>query len=261
MKYTGDENKCLDVGVNQQGQIISSINNNNNNIQTKTIGSTCIESTSVVSAPSDKSFNSKNQSGGASEIYGNNMESSSTKFNSSSSKNQSSHSIKRLVKKMLAFNKKKDIDPKLCEYIKLIDYHKEFFKRSPEIDKYVLTLSYIYLKKAYPEEYITSELFFYSLYLAWETEEDSTLGLESIIHYVIGSYPSSKNKEKNQRKQEIIEWRMRLREFHNGKDILWKALDYKTVVDYPNISKVLKTFPNHDILKRDRTNTTSIKFF
>ncbi|KAF2075277.1 hypothetical protein CYY_003406 [Polysphondylium violaceum] len=260
MKYTGDENKCLNVGVNQQGQIISnSISSNNliNNSQiNKNIGSTCIDSTSIVSAPSDKSFNSKNQSGGASEIYGNNMESTS-KF----SKTQSSHSIKRIVKKMLTLNKKKDVDPKLCEYIKLIDYHKEFFKRSPEIDKYVLTLSYIYLKKAFPEEYITSELFFYSLYLAWETEEDSTLGLESIIHYVIGSYPSSKNKEKNQRKQEIIEWRMRLREFHNGKDILWKALDYKTVVDYPNISKVLKTFPSHDILKRDRTNTTSIKFF
>eukprot|EP01133_Synstelium_polycarpum_P003619 gene3619-4147_t len=170
-------------------------------------------------------------------------------------------SLKNLFKSLSLFHKKKEYDPKVSEFVKLIDFHKDFFKKAPEIDKYVITLSFLYLKRAFPEEFLTNEVFFYALYLAWETEEDSTLGLESIIHYVIGSYPSSKNKDKNQRKQEILEWRMRLREFHTGKDILWKALDYKTVIDYPQILKATKTFPSHDILKRERTYSQSIKFF
>eukprot|EP01132_Coremiostelium_polycephalum_P005908 gene5908-7357_t len=202
-----------------------------------------------------KTFNSKNQFAGASEIYGGNTN-MLEKNRSFSSKHPS---IKNFLKNILVFTKKKDYDPKIFEFTKLIDYHKEFFKKSPEIDRYVLTLAFIYLKKAFPDVYLTSELFFYSLYLAWETEEDSTLGLESIIHYVIGSYPSSKNKEKNQRKQEIIEWRMRLRQFHTGKDLLWKALDYKTVIDYQLVIKTFKTFPHHEILRRDRGLT--LKFF
>ncbi|EFA78787.1 hypothetical protein PPL_08250 [Heterostelium album PN500] len=169
--------------------------------------------------------------------------------------------FKSLFKSFTIFQKKKECDPKITEFIKMVDTHREFFKKAPEIDKFVLTLSYLYLKRAFPDEYITSDVFFYALYLAWETEEDSTLGLESIIHYVIGSYPSSKNKDKNQRKQEILEWRMRLRQFHNGKDILWKVLDYKTVIDFPQIQKASKTFPHHDILKRERTYSQSIKFF
>ncbi|KAM9956343.1 hypothetical protein ACTFIR_003056 [Dictyostelium discoideum] len=209
----------------------------------------------------NKNFNSKSQFAGASEIYGNNnMDKSPPVANKPFE--QKHHSLKKMFKRVLDFNKKKDVDPKLDEFLKLVDYHREFFKRSPEIDRYVMTLAFIYIKKAFPNDtLISNELFFYSLYLAWETEEDSTLGLESIIHYIIGSYPSSKNKDKNQRKQEIIEWRMRLRQFHTGKDILWRALDYKTVVDFPHIQKTIKAFPNHDILKRERTSTTSIKFF
>ncbi|KYQ91727.1 hypothetical protein DLAC_07509 [Tieghemostelium lacteum] len=213
-----------------------------------------------------KHFNSKVQNAGATETYGQNLEVSKNKFSphnqvaiQNGQQPKHPNSLRKLLKKILHISPKKEQhDPKIYEFIKSLDHHKEFFKKSPEIDKYILTLAYIYLKKAFPDQVITNELFFYSLYLAWETEEDSTLGLESIIHYVIGSYPS-KNKEKNQRKQEILEWRMRLRQFHAGKDILWKALDYKTVVDYPIVLKTIKTFPNHDILKRDRS--TSIKYF
>ncbi|KAN0030552.1 hypothetical protein ACTA71_009192 [Dictyostelium dimigraforme] len=209
----------------------------------------------------NKNFNSKSQFAGASEIYGNNME-KSPPTTTNKPFEQKQHTLRKMFKKVLDFNKKKDVDPKLNEFLKLVDHHREFFKRSPEIDRYVMTLAFIYIKKAFPDDItISNELFFYSLYLAWETEEDSTLGLESIIHYIIGSYPSSKNKDKNQRKQEIIEWRMRLRQFHTGKDILWRALDYKTVVDFPHIQKTIKAFPSHDILKRERTSTTSIKFF
>lgn len=51
-----------------------------------------------------------------------------------------------------------------------------------------------------------------------ETEEDSTVGVEGIIHYVIGRYPSSREaKDPVQRKYEVYEWRKRLRQFHAGK--------------------------------------------
>ncbi|EGC28574.1 hypothetical protein DICPUDRAFT_96142 [Dictyostelium purpureum] len=246
--------QIVDIKQQQHQQYLKKMNSSYNN------NDLIVDNSIVVQ---DKNFNSKSQNAGASEIYGNNMEKhpSSAVVNNKPTFSPKNNTIKKIFKKVLEFNKKKDIDPKIYEFIKMIDHHKEFFKRSPEIDRYVMTLAFVYLKKAFPDEDITSELFFYSLYLAWETEEDSTLGLESIIHYIIGSYPSSKNKEKNQRKQEIIEWRMRLRQFHTGKDILWRALDYKTVVEYPQLQKTIKTFPNHEILKRERTNTTSIKFF
>ncbi|EGG18756.1 hypothetical protein DFA_02495 [Cavenderia fasciculata] len=174
------------------------------------------------------------------------------------SKQSQNKMIRHLIKKLTFFtHKKKESDPRVQEFLRMIETHKEFFKRAPEFDKYILTLAYVLLNRAYPEAVISTELFFHTLYLAWETEEDSTLGLESIIHYVIGSYPS-RNKEKNQRKQEIQEWRMRLRNFHTGKDILWRDLDFRTMVEFPQLSKISKSF---DFLNRDRTYSQSIKFF
>jgi len=107
----------------------------------------------------------------------------------------------------------------------------------------------------------SSNLLFCCLYLAWETEEDSTIGVEGIIHYVVGRYPSREGKDPLQRKYEIYDWKKRLRQFHEGKDLLWKNLDFNTYVDHNKCFRVLALFPDHDIYKRSREDTELPKYF
>jgi len=144
----------------------------------------------------------------------------------------------------------KEIQLRVSAFLKLLDSHSEFFKGCPEIDTYIIAMAFVHLQRVQPPltpEQYTSELFFYSLYLAWETEEDSTVGVEGIIHYIIGPFPSGRNKDKITRKYEIVEWKRKLQVFHVGKDKLWKALDYRTIVDRPTTLKALSLFPQDQI--------------
>lgn len=162
---------------------------------------------------------------------------------------------------MAAFRK---TDGKREAFMKLIDNHIDFFKHCQQIDCHLVAMAYTYFQRAKPSleasEY-TSELLFYFLYLAWETEEDSTVGVEGIIHYVVGRYPSSRNKDSVMRKYEILEWKRKLRQFHAGKDILWRALDFNTYVDHNLIQKTLLTFPDHDVYRRQRQDHELVKYF
>jgi len=155
-------------------------------------------------------------------------------------------------------------DGKREAFMKLIDNHQDFFKQCPQIDCNLVAMAYAYFQRAKPSlepsEY-TSELLFYFLYLAWETEEDSTVGVEGIIHYVVGRYPSSRNKDSVMRKYEILEWKRKLRQFHAGKDILWRALDFNTYVDHNYIAKTLQSFPEQDVYRRQRQDQELVKYF
>ena len=124
-----------------------------------------------------------------------------------------------------------------------------------------------------------------------ETEEDSTIGVEGIIHYVIGRYPSSREaKDPVARKYEVYEWRKRLRQFHagklpikllppslllhsplfvfwapshpsSGKDLLWKALDFNTYVDPTVVNAILTLFPEEPTYRRQRQEQELVKYF
>lgn len=122
-----------------------------------------------------------------------------------------------------------------------------------------------------------------------ETEEDSTIGVEGIIHYVIGRYPSSRDaKDPVARKYEVYEWRKRLRQFHAGKylrhlfsffclkmcpfglvltcfllgkDLLWKALDFNTYVDPTVVNAILTLFPDESVYRRQRQDHELVKYF
>jgi len=136
-------------------------------------------------------------------------------------------------------------------FLKLVDSHREFFKGCPELDSYLVNMAFVFLQRATPRiapESLNTELLFFALYLAWESEEDSTVGIEGIIHYIIGPFPSSRNKDKMTRKYEILEWKRKLNVFHTGKDKLWKALDYNTYCDTPELLRVSKFFPADDAI-------------
>jgi len=150
-------------------------------------------------------------------------------------------------------------------FLKLIENHLDFFKACPQIDSYLVAMAYEYLQRAQPSinpHNYSTELLFCCLYLAWETEEDSTLGVEGIIHYVVGRYPSSSDgKNIIMRKYEVLDWKKRLRQFHSGKDLLWKALDFNTYVDHHQVAKVLMLFPEEDIYRRQRQDQELARYF
>eukprot|EP01113_Clastostelium_recurvatum_P023358 TRINITY_DN278_c0_g1_i1.p1 TRINITY_DN278_c0_g1~~TRINITY_DN278_c0_g1_i1.p1 ORF type:complete len:319 (+),score=88.01 TRINITY_DN278_c0_g1_i1:123-1079(+) len=150
-------------------------------------------------------------------------------------------------------------------FLKLCESHREFFKSCYEIDSYTISMAFNYIQRAVPLipiESLNTELLFYCLYLAWETEEDSTVGIEGIIHYIIGPFPSSRNKDKITRKYEIMEWKRKLNVFHSGKDKLWRALDFNTYVSQPQCLQTLQLFPaEHEIFKRPRRPEDLRKFF
>jgi len=166
-----------------------------------------------------------------------------------------------LMHPIAAFRK---TDSKREAFMRLIDHHQDFFKQCPQIDCHLVAMAYIYFQRTKPaldpSEY-TSELLFYFLYLAWETEEDSTVGVEGIIHYVVGRFPSSRNKDSVMRKYEILEWKRKLRQFHAGKDVLWRALDFNTYVDHNLINKMLLSFPDEDVYRRQRADHELVKYF
>jgi len=158
----------------------------------------------------------------------------------------------------------REVQPRVQAYIKLIDQHREFFKGCPEIDCYLISMAFLYLQRATPAipiENMTTEMLFFALYLAWESEEDSTVGIEGVIHYIIGPYPSSRGKDKITRKYEIMEWKRKLNVFHTGKDKLWKALDYNTYADLPTISKTMLLFPETDVFTRARKPEELRRYF
>jgi len=155
-------------------------------------------------------------------------------------------------------------DSKRESFIRLVDNHIDFFTQCPQIDCHLIAMAYIYFQRARPTldpcNY-SPDCLFYSLYLAWETEEDSTIGVEGIVHYVVGKYPSSRNKDTVMRKYEIIEWKRKLRQFHAGKDILWKSLNFNTYVDHYHVSKVLTAFPDDEVYRRQRKDQDLINYF
>jgi len=159
----------------------------------------------------------------------------------------------------------RELQLRASSFLKLLESHREFFKGCYEIDPYLISMAFNYLQRAtplIPVESFNTELLFFSLYLAWETEEDSTVGIEGIIHYIIGPFPSSRNKDKMTRKYEIIEWKRKLQVFHTGKDKLWRALDFNTYVSQPQCLKTLQLFPaENEIFKRPRRPEDLRKFF
>jgi len=150
-------------------------------------------------------------------------------------------------------------------FLKLIENHLDFFRVCPQIDSYLVAMTFEYLQRAQPSihpNHYSAEMLFCYLYLAWETEEDSTLGVEGIIHYVVGRYPSSsEGKNTVMRKYEVLEWKKRLRQFHSGKDLLWKALDFNTYVDHNQVVKVLMLFPDEDVYRRQRQDQELMRYF
>jgi len=172
-------------------------------------------------------------------------------------------SIKYMFMHPLSIFKKSD--SRIESFMAVVEQHKEFFVKCPQIDSYLVGMAFDYLQRTKPSIAPTQyspNLLFCCLYLAWETEEDSTVGVEGIIHYVIGRYPSSReSKDPVARKYEVYEWRKRLRQFHAGKDLLWKALDFNTYVDHTVVDAILALFPDEPAYRRQRQEQELTKYF
>jgi len=182
----------------------------------------------------------------------------------SSKKDKEKKSIKYMFMHPLSIFKKSD--SRIEAFMNVVDQHKEFFIKCPQIDSHLVGMAFDYLQRTKPSiapAQYSPNLLFCCLYLAWETEEDSTIGVEGIIHYVIGRYPSSRDTTKDpvQRKYEVYEWRKRLRQFHAGKDLVWKALDFNTYVDAASIITILALFPDEPVYRRQRQPAELVKYF
>lgn len=178
-------------------------------------------------------------------------------------KDKDKKSIKYMFMHPLSIFKKSD--SRIEAFMNVVDQHKEFFVKCPQIDSYLVAMAFDYLQRTKPSiapSQYSPNLLFCCLYLAWETEEDSTVGVEGIIHYVIGRYPSSReSKDPVARKYEVYEWRKRLRQFHAGKDLLWKALDFNTYVDHTVVQSILVLFPDESVYRRQRQEPELVKYF
>lgn len=172
-------------------------------------------------------------------------------------------SIKYIFTHPLSIFTKKN-DARVDAFMNVVAQHRDFFHKVPQIDCHLVAMAFDYLQRTKPSiapSQYSSNLLFCCLYLAWETEEDSTVGVEGIVYYVVGKYPSSRDKDALTRKYEVFEWKKRLRQFHAGKDLLWKALDFNTYVHHDHVNSILSMFPDEDLYRRQRQEHELVKYF
>eukprot|EP01088_Endostelium_zonatum_P020883 TRINITY_DN7910_c0_g1_i1.p1 TRINITY_DN7910_c0_g1~~TRINITY_DN7910_c0_g1_i1.p1 ORF type:complete len:218 (-),score=30.65 TRINITY_DN7910_c0_g1_i1:45-698(-) len=127
-------------------------------------------------------------------------------------------------------------------FMKMCHRHKELLIKSCIIDQFILSTVLLYFQRAELKlvEWQDERNFFYALTLALETEEDVVDSIVEVVEYVVGRAPKSDGTSDERYK---ASWTSKFKRYNQGKDVLWKRMDYRTVVSYQECLVELSYFP------------------